>query len=635
MNTLIVDLETDGLLPTLSTVWCIAITLADGSESAVYADARGYPPIADGLERLRRADRIVMHNGLGFDLHVLHRFWPGVVPFERVYDTLVVSRLLNPEERTHSLEDWGVRLGHHKVEHEDWTRFSDDMAHRCKEDVAITAKLYNLLEPKVRGWGESVELEHQVRLVIALQEQNGFKLNVEKAQRLEATLRQEQTDVERELQTLFPPVWVAKRTSGTAYLVPGVNTKEEITQSCVRIPKVGNVKGKGQTIAGAEYTAVELLPFNPGSRHQVSWRLMMKGWAPTKFTEGGTPQVDDNVLQELAKRWPECGALARYFRIEKQLGQLTDGKNGWLKLVNSDGRVYGAVNTCGAVTGRMAHFAPNMAQVDKKDLRMREVWEPRSGWKLVGADAEGLELRMLGHYLARFDGDAYSKAVVEGRKEDGTDVHSIAQKLLKFHKRDNVKRSEYAYLYGAGDPKLGVIAIEDALDTKTYNKAESPHLFNAAGRPLSPKAIGAAHRTALQTGIKGLDPLVTAVKDRHRVRKYITGLDGRHIKTKSQHSALNTLLQGAGAVVMKKALVIFHFELAKDAELVSSDFLSTNLFAYCANVHDEVQIEAEDEHAPIIGELFCRAITLAGERLNVKCVLTGSYQVGANWKETH
>lgn len=602
MVTLIADVETDNLLPDMTRMWCVGIGDPETNEIAVYADQPGYSPIDEGLQRLRTAERVVFHNGFGFDFWAINKLYPGTLKPEQVFDTLIVARMWHPTGK-HRLEDWGERLGFPKGDHSEFSRWSSSMAEYCGRDVEVTIKLFRRMWNEAKRHGESVGIEHKVAYILAIQEQHGFRLDVQAAQELEAEIRQEQMDIEVELQKVFPPViekmksqwWVDETGKQWA-------TKKEATAAGVKVEK-----GPHKT---------KTIPFNPGSRQQVANRLIEKyGWKPHSFTPTGIPEINESVLSELP--YDEASVMNRYLRCTKMLGQVSDGDNSWLKH-ERNGRVHGAVNTLGARTHRMSHFAPNMAQVDKKEPRMRQCWLPDEGDKLVGCDAEGLELRMLAHYLARYDGGAYAKAVVTGSKEEGTDAHTLTQRVAGLHSRDSAKTLIYAFLYGAGNHKLGTILLDDA---------------DAAGKPRpqgKPAYLGKKVRDKLQVGITGLGRLVDTVKARHKTSDtevYLTGLDGRQIESTSQHSSLNTLLQGAGATVMKWALVIFHERMTKDFPEVD--------FKYCANVHDEVQMSVPPEHAELVGQQFAESIRVAGEKLNMRVPLSGSYDIGDNWKETH
>lgn len=619
MKVVVADVEGNDLLPGLTKMWCVGIADPKDGKVTIYANQKGYEPLEAGLKILKEADRVVFHNGIGYDFDAINMLYPGTLKLSQIYDTLLMGRYLCPEYKMQGIAAWGERFGYPKGDHSDFSRFSHEMATYCVRDVEITVRLYRILQKRSRAWfdkgidiRESIRLEHEVLYVIQLQERHGFRLDIPKAQNLELELRSEQLDKEADLQVIFPPKY---RPAKAIW-----DWKERKWVSIeTTVPKVNN--GPLGRTKGVPFTKVEQQLFNPNSRPQVVQRLTQKyKWRPTKFTPAGQPAVDEEVLSGLP--YPEAKELNRMFRLTKQLGQIADGDNAWLKLVK-DGYVHGRVNTLGARTHRMSHNSPNMAQVDKKDKRMREVWLPDKGHVLVGCDAEGLELRMLGHYLYRWDGGLFARSVVEGNSAEGTDAHTRNQRLTGLYSRDYAKTLIYAFLYGSGNPNLGMIIIEDA---------------QVAGKPTpkgAPAGIGKRARNALEKGIVGLGELIELVKRRTKDVGYVKGLDGRPLESVSGHSALNTLLQGAGAIVMKLALRIFHYELCVEKGYVCPTTHTTKRFYYCANVHDEVQMSVEEEHAETIGKLFADAIRIAGERLNLKCSLAGAYDIGLNWKETH
>lgn len=594
MKVLIADTETDGFLEHVTKLWVLCIKEI-GKPVERYSSKAGN--LQEGLKRLKEADLVVFHNGLNYDVLVLQKLYgEDVIDPAKTYDTLVAARLFDPEAKDgHSLEAWGERMGFPKGNHSDFSKWSQEMEDYCVRDVEVLERLYLMLVKKLAGQEAACKLEHEFAWIISLQMRNGFGFDVPKAQALVSDLSQERADAEKDLKIAFGPRWKKIETK-----VAGASNK-----------KMGIDKG-------VEYTKVEFEEFNPGSRQMIADRLKAKyGWKPTAFTDAGQVQVDEKVVRELP--YPEAKLLLRYLRLDKMLGML-DGpvkKNGsgggWLKH-EKKGRIYGYVNSNGAVTGRCTHSRPNVANADK-DKRMRCLWIPRVGWVLVGADAEGLELRMLGHYLAKYDGGAYSRAVVEGKKEDKTDAHSITQKIVGLFKRDSAKTFIYAMIYGAGDAKLGQTIVDDAL---------------SAGQPRpqgSLSALGKTAREKLAKGLTGYGQLVQGVQFKVKKTGKLRGLDGRTLNVRSAHSALNTLLQSAGAIVMKKAAALFH-----EAHKASYG----TEWAYCANVHDEVQIEAKDATlAASIGASFADCIRQAGIDLGVRCPLAGAYDVGANWSETH
>ena len=282
--------------------------------------------------------------------------------------------------------------------------------------------------------------------------------------------------------------------------------------------------------------------------------------------------------------------------LQKRISQIKS----WFDCVGSDGRVHGRVMTNGAVTGRMTHSSPNMAQIPNSGSlygpECRECWTVEAGSVLVGADASGLELRMLAHYMKD---QGYVDTVTNGNSKEGTDVHTVNQKAAGLATRDSAKTFIYAFLYGAGDAKIGSIVGGTARE----------------GARLKAKFLG--QTPALARLIK--------VVSKQAAKGWVPGLDGRKIWVRSEHSALNSLLQGAGAIVMKQALV-----------LLEKDIRVNKLRAkFVANVHDEWQIECHPDDAEAVGKLAVASIRAAGEHFNLRCPLDGEYKIGKSWRQTH
>lgn len=293
----------------------------------------------------------------------------------------------------------------------------------------------------------------------------------------------------------------------------------------------------------------------------------------------------------------EVAILIRdYLMLQKRVAQIES----WLEAVKEDGRVHGKVLTNGAVTGRMTHSSPNMAQIPNAGSvyghECRECWTVEEGNVLVGCDASGLELRMLAHYMKD---DDYVRTVTEGSSKDGTDVHTVNQRAAGLATRDNAKTFIYAFLYGAGDAKIGSIVGGSAKD----------------GERLKAKFLK-------QT--PALARLLDRVK-RQAAKGWVPGLDGRRIWVRSEHAALNSLLQGAGAIVMKKALCIFYDKIKANKWPVK----------LVANVHDEFQFECPPDIAELAGKAARMSIIEAGEHYKLRCPLDGEYKIGRTWKETH
>lgn len=650
---LLFDLESNGLLDELTRIHTVHVidTLTGEAlrfNGGFFADGTPAPrdgSIEDAARLLMEAEELGGHNVIAFDIPAITKVFPWFKPRGRVHDTLVYSRYLWPHlgeiddaaarrwkrppdfaqrgfRGSHKLEAWGIRLGVFKGEFKGpWDDFTQELERYAAQDVVVTKALWDLVQSRNPS-DEAVRLEHEVAAIIHLQERFGFLFNDAEAEKLEIELRGRLAELSDQLRQAFRPWCEPVRKGGKPLVVT---------------PKRDN-RAAGYT-AGAPFTKIRLVSFNPASRDQIAGRLIkLFGWTPAEFTEGGKPKVDETALGGLD--YPECRLLIDYLTVEKRLGQLAEGKQAWRKKVGPDGRIHGRVNTLGAVTRRMTHRDPNMAQIPAVrapyGARCRALFTVPAGKKLVGCDAEGLELRILAHYMAKFDGGLYVETVVNGKKEDQTDVHSVNQKLIGLNSRDSAKTWIYAYLYGAGGLKLGRIIYED------YTEAQRA-AFNAkhpAGgeREKALVRLGVRARKRVEAGLPALGKLQEAVR-RLSARKYLKTVDGGQLRVRSAHAALNTLLQGGGAVVVKKALVLLFNQLRADGfvpNLLTGELRrGDEVIGFVANVHDEFQMEVPENLAEDVGRLAAEAIRRAGEALSLRCPLAGAYQVGLCWADSH
>ncbi|QWK78600.1 DNA polymerase [Ochrobactrum sp. BTU1] len=663
-RTLIFDLESNGLLEETTTIHSLVIKERETGE--IWSlhnqhDTGAGPNVADGLRLLEDADFIVGHNIQSFDIPVIQKLYPWFKPKGIVRDTLIMSRFIYAEmlrsdiefheSRTkkgkkwiekrmwgrHSLEAWGQRLGVWKGDYGQkreeegkalglkgpqltayvWGTWSQEMQDYCVQDVEVTEKILDKLEGKGNS-EESINLEHDVRRIVTRQENYGFGFNERKAAELYGTLSQRKAELERDLQKAFKP-WYRKGdrmcpTTDRQIKRPDLGIE-------VVVKKYSKVTGRevkpyigpifDQYIKDSPYTKVTLQPFNATSRFDIADRLkVIYGWKPKEFTKDGHPKIDEEVLSKL--KYPVIPQLLEYLMIQKRIGQVAEGKESWLKHCKN-GRIHGRVNTAGAVTGRMTHSTPNIAQAPSGRApyghECRELFVAGPGKKLVGCDADALELRDLAGYMAAYDGGAYIKTVLEGKKEDGTDMHTLNAAALGCS-RDDAKTWFYAFIYGAGDFKLGMILA-------------------AKGSAAAIKRAGAESRAKFLNSLPALKKLTERVKTKAAATGTLKGLDGRILKVRSGHAALNTLLQSAGAIQMKRALVIL------DNDLQAAGLVPGVQYEFVANVHDEWQIEVDEDKAEFVGKTAAAAIAKAGEYYSFRCKLAGNYDIGSNWAETH
>lgn len=617
----IFDIETNGLYQELDTVHCISIKVDDEATKVYTSRDLGNTAgtIEEGLELLLKADVLVGHNIINFDIPAIQKVYPDWQPKADLHDTLLMSRLAYPNimltdanrktippklKGSHSLKAWGYRLRKYKEEYEEqWEYLSIDMIEYCRQDSEVTYAVYNkLLTRNIPD--EAIWLENEYAKVISRQEKYGVYFNIEAAQKLHVGLLEEVDRAEEELLKVFAPLqtWTPKNYPKIAIKKNGDKSQVLLNQELIGCHFNEDM----------EWGYFKEVHFNPSSRQHIArWLQEVYGWKPTEFTEKGNIIINEGILDKL--EFPEGKVLAHYFNVTKLIGQLAEGENAWMKHLRGN-RIHGSVNTLGAVTRRCTHSHPNMAQVPSsrkyKGHEARELFCVPKGKKMVGCDADGLELRTLSHYLSRFDSGRYAKIVDEGDKKKGTDVHNLNRKAAGLDDRDVAKTFIYAFLYGAGDEAIGSIVNGDS----------------KKGRKLKDKFLKAN---------PAIRKLIEKVIETYKTTGTLRALDGNLYHIRSSHSALNTLLQGAGALVMKYYLVFLDKNLSKIfTNSATGDMLGIE-YEFVLNVHDEVQIECDEGVATEVARICEATFDEVTEYLNFRIPLRGTADIGDSWADTH
>lgn len=660
--TLLFDIEADGLLDAVTKAHCLVIKNSETGDIYRCNDREDHPgmmDLKDGLLYLEEATHngitIVAHNGIQYDIPALKKLYPWFNPDMRyVRDTLVVSRLIYtnlgeidaklPKHKkpfgklhgSHSLKAWGIRLGCLKDEYEGgWEEWNQEMEDYCVQDVEVLEKLWLKLQSEKYS-EQAIELEHLVADICFRQEQHGFLFDERAAASLYGTLIGKKIEIESKLKEVFRPRY---RPDGEPLLIrQSRRAQEELLGIDHKRSSLKSSKGKTffksfEFEGGTKYQKVELTHFNPGSRtHIYEWLKVIHGWKPTEFTDNGQPKVDEDVLSKLP--YPEAALLCEYLMIQKRIGQLSEGDNAWLKLVKIDGRIHGRVMTNGAVTGRATHSTPNMGQVPSCGAsyghECRSLFGVPKDKLLMGADLSGLELRCLAHFMAEYDEGAYAKVLLEG------DIHTANQHAAGLDTRGQAKTFIYAFLYGAGDEKIGTITgvkpEEESFLLRDRKAVESvKQMLRRQNRPVKKDAAltilkGRLLKAQFLSKTPALKQLIDDVQAEAK-QGYLVGLDGRHLHIRSTHAALNTLLQSAGALIAKQALVFFD-------QMVTAKEWSDRVHQV-AWVHDEIQVECDADIAEEVGQIAVRSFEEAGRHFNFRVPITGEYKVGRNWAETH
>lgn len=627
MRIFVGDLEADGLLDTATRVWCGSFK--DIKTNKMFSF--GPDQISEMLRFMDDIDVLIMHNGIGYDWPLLEKLYRYKFKGKKV-DTLIMSRLLNPQRvippnclnrhaGPHSVEAWGYRVGRGKPEHDEWDRYSPEMLHRNQEDVEIQHLIYNALMKEAEGgnWRNAFIMSFELFEWLQKQEQYGWKVDRDHMDWCIRILTKWIERIDRVIIPQLPMVLEVQETKekGAYKYVKKPFLKSGKYSETVCNWYANNHLDPVQYPVAGPFSRIYFRPTDLNSNEETKTFLLGMGWEPLEWNTNDDGQ---RTSPKLSKDDPFEG-------IEGKLGKLVARRvqcrqrrgiiEGLCKIVRPDGRIASVVNSL-AATGRATHR--NIVNIPKPGSffgkQMRRIFTSEEGMVLVGTDSAGNQLRQL---AARMGSEAYIKANVEGRKEDGTDQHTMAMKAGELESRDVAKNTMYCLLFGGGDAKLA----------KTAKK---------------PAGSGADLRSKLYNGLDGLGVLMEGLTAEWRAtakKRYnaeyrkmefcngrITGLDGRPIMVPYEHQLLVYLLQSDEAIHMAWAYILLNRRLSKKYVLGKD-------YGVVCWYHDEYTVECIESIAEDVKQISEDCIRDAGALLKIKCPHAGEGAIGRNWYDIH
>lgn len=658
MKIVIADIETNRL-ENPDKLWIFGGRELDTNELKRFEPWRGQEEKQKAIEWASTVSLWVGHNFLSFDAPNANRLLGhAAIDPRRVIDTLVVSRLIKFDRLVpkgcksgHSLKAHGIRLGVHKGDFDKFEEYSEEMVSYWEGDISTTEALYNDFKKYIwdKDWAKSLRCEHDLQLELDDQQAYGFAFDKGKAEGLLEQVQADMDVLEKIIQKDYPPQ--LQEVNRLKYRLKQDGEEFASVQKAKETYPMTSVEDSPD---GPELVCYDYVPFNPGSSEQRIEKLWEAGWKPfektdthrrflrkkvgdswgksvtkmdqefynkkkEKFEYYGWTCKEDNLATLPAKAPVGAKSLAQWITLEGRRSSLVE----WIGQVKDDGRIHGSVMHIGAWTGRCSHSGPNTANISsvwstkkeprnevekikkKYDTSLRSCWiVPEDSW-LVGVDAEGIQLRILADYLWRhFDAPDYAEAIVNGRKEDETDIHNVNKRSLGINhiERDDAKTFIYAWVLNAGVPKIASILKSDI-----------------------PVAVSARDR--FERSIKGLKPLKEELLPYIADRKWFTGYDGRKVIVPSLHKCLAGILQNGEKVVMAHSRLLA-------ADRLKGDLINWN---YVGFIHDENQTEVKGtkEEAEHVKQVQIQAIVDTGVNLGFMCPLAGDGSIGKNWAETH
>lgn len=628
MRICIGDLEADGLLPTATKVWCgVFKDIQTGEVLKFKPDT-----IRNMLNFLDSVDVLIMHNGVGYDWPLLEKLYGYKYKGKKV-DTLLMSRLLNPKRilppncpnkkaGPHSVEAWGYRVGRGKPEHEDWSKYSDEMLHRCSEDVEIQHLIFNKLKEEYSGknWKNAFKLTFKLFEYLQKQEQYGWLVNQEHMHKSIHILTHWINRIDRVLEHHLPCVIEVEETKEQGeykFIKKPFLKSGEYSKSVKDWYENTGLDATAVRVSGP-FTRIGIRKVNLNSNEETKEFLLNSGWEPLEWNYN---DEGEQTSPKLSKDDPFVGIEGGVGRLVAKRVQCRQRKGiieGLFGIIREDGRIPSVVNNL-AVTGRATHRnIVNMPGAKSFFGKwMRKIFICKKGYVLVGTDSDACQIRML---CGRMNDPVYTENVLNGKKEDGTDIHSVNMRAANLADRDSAKTFFYGFLFGAGDAKTGKIVKGTASDGA---RLKEQFLKGLPALGLLMEKITTEWR---QTAKKRFNPKWNKVEF---YDGYITGLDGRPILVPFEHQILVYLLQSDEAIMMQAAYIRFHQQMERAGYKYGVDYGTVCWY------HDEFTVECIEHIAPIVAKFSEESIAWAGNFFKIPCPHLGQAKIGKDWYEIH
>lgn len=627
MSRLVLDTEGNGFLEDITQMWCLCTLDPDTNVRHTFVHAsyihvyRCSGSIADGLNYLAQQEELICHNYIGYDGPVFKKLFNWEAPPHiRITDTLLLSKLSNSDRRIpagckdgpHSVQAWGIRFGRHKVVHEDWSQISPGMIHRCEEDVEIQTMIYSaiLQEMAQAGqWDFAIWLETEFAKIIQKQNTRGWLFDSVRARQHLSTLNKLMDELYTKIEPYLPIIpkdekelklplnkngtWSSHVKKWLESLAPGMSVIQDGADG-IRI----NGNFYKWSIGGA-FCRVSFPKLNLASDAQLKPWLLAIGWVPIEWNIDKTtrkpksPKLTEESLDSLTNGiGPD---IAQWLKCKHRRSAI----EGWLSKVRIDGTIMAPSNSLGTPTGRQTHKV--IVNVPGEDaffgLELRELFIAAPGKVIVGGDSSSCQARMLCH---RMGDERFTDAVINGKKEDGTDLHGFNMKMLQTDVKRVAKSFFYGFIFGAQAAKVGSIIGK--------GKEAGQKLINTyfGNLPLLKQLIQNMQEEWGRTGI-------------------LIGMDGRVLRPRQKHMLLCYDLQSGEAISVKLAAVltdIWARQEGLDFELLIM-------------MHDEMQYEVEPAHKDRFAYLLAQSFKVAGEMMQLTVPLAGEVKIGNNWRDTH